>query len=64
MIEVEYNIMDSNAKCFDDDYFEFRRLVKEMEHCLGAVICIDLNACPTVYGLYLHSHGVEVYFKE
>ena len=52
IIEVEYDIMDSNAKKFDDDYFEFKRLVKEMEQRLGAVICIGLNACPTVYGRF------------
>ena len=44
--------MDVSIKDFEDDYFQFRRSVKEIKCCLGAVICLGLSDCTTVYGRF------------
>ena len=49
---LDYDMMDVEAKQFDDDYLEFRKMMKEIERRLGAVICLALDDCPTVYGRF------------
>lgn len=42
--------MGVEATQFDNDYFEFRQSVQEIERRLGAVICLGLDDCTIVYG--------------
>lgn len=48
----EYDIMDINANQFDNEYSIFRKVVKEIERRLGAVIGVALDDCETVYGRF------------
>ena len=49
---VPYDIMDVGAKQFDDDFFDFRRSVRELERRLGAVVSLAFDDCATVYGRF------------
>jgi dynein heavy chain len=49
---VEYDIMDVGAKAFDDDFYEFRGAIKELERRLGAVVSLAFDDCSTVYGRF------------
>eukprot|EP00957_Ditylum_brightwellii_P025979 1964316-Ditylum_brightwellii.AAC.1 len=49
---VEYDLMNVSAKEFDEDFLEFRQSVKEIERRLGAVICLAIDDCETVYGRF------------
>ncbi|CAN0083883.1 unnamed protein product, partial [Phaeothamnion confervicola] len=49
---VPYDIMDVAAKQFDDDYYEFRCQIKELERRLGAVVSLAFDDCATVYGRF------------
>jgi dynein heavy chain len=49
---VDYDIMDIDAEGFDSCYLGFRQAVKEFERRLGAVICLGLDDCPTIYGKF------------
>ena len=49
---VEYDVLDINASDFDENYLNFRQTVKEFERRLGAVICLGLDDCTTIYGKF------------
>jgi dynein heavy chain len=49
---VDYDIMDVSAKQFDDDFYEFRCSIKELERRLGAVVSLAFDDCATVYGRF------------
>jgi len=49
---VPYDIMDVGAKAFDDDFYEFRCAIKELERRLGAVVSLAFDDCSTVYGRF------------
>ncbi len=49
---VEYDVMDINVTNFDSCYLQFRQSVKEFERRLGAVICLGLDDCTTIYGKF------------
>ena len=49
---VPYDIMDVGAKSFDDDFYEFRCAIKELERRLGAVVSLAFDDCSTVYGRF------------
>jgi len=49
---VPYDIMDVGAKEFDDDFYEFRCTIKELERRLGAVVSLAFDDCATVYGRF------------
>ena len=49
---VPYDIMDVGAKAFDDDFYEFRCSIKELERRLGAVVSLAFDDCTTVYGRF------------
>jgi len=50
--DVPYDIMDVGAKEFDDDFYEFRCSIKELERRLGAVVSLAFDDCSTVYGRF------------
>ena len=50
--QVDYDIMDIDSGDFDTCYLEFRQAIKEFERRLGAVICIGLDDCSTIYGKF------------
>ena len=52
MKSIQYDIMDVEASKFDSDYFDFKQCVQEIERRLGAVICLGLDDCTTVYGKF------------
>eukprot|EP00227_Mantoniella_beaufortii_P011774 CAMPEP_0197579874 /NCGR_PEP_ID=MMETSP1326-20131121/3768_1 /TAXON_ID=1155430 /ORGANISM="Genus nov. species nov., Strain RCC2288" /LENGTH=4505 /DNA_ID=CAMNT_0043143449 /DNA_START=243 /DNA_END=13760 /DNA_ORIENTATION=+ len=45
---VTYDIMDVETKQFDDDFYEFRCVIKELERRLGSVIIQAFDDCVTV----------------
>eukprot|EP00232_Nephroselmis_pyriformis_P019075 CAMPEP_0182900652 /NCGR_PEP_ID=MMETSP0034_2-20130328/28990_1 /TAXON_ID=156128 /ORGANISM="Nephroselmis pyriformis, Strain CCMP717" /LENGTH=4527 /DNA_ID=CAMNT_0025034901 /DNA_START=131 /DNA_END=13711 /DNA_ORIENTATION=+ len=45
---VTYDIMDVESKEFDDDFYEFRCVIKELERRLGSVIIQAFDDCSTV----------------
>jgi dynein heavy chain len=49
---VHYDIMDVGAKEFDDDFYDFRGSIKELERRLGAVVSLAFDDCSTVYGKF------------
>jgi dynein heavy chain len=49
---VPYDIMDVGAKTFDDDFYDFRCSIKELERRLGAVVSLAFDDCTTVYGRF------------
>ncbi|RYG70338.1 hypothetical protein EON64_00425, partial [archaeon] len=49
---VPYDIMDVGAKAFDDDFYEFRCSIKELERRLGAVVSLAFDDCSNVYGRF------------
>eukprot|EP01041_Mallomonas_annulata_P000386 gene386-700_t len=49
---VPYDIMDVGAKEFDDDFYDFRCSIKELERRLGAVVSLAFDDCSTVYGRF------------
>ncbi|CAB1116950.1 unnamed protein product [Ectocarpus sp. CCAP 1310/34] len=49
---VPYDILDVAAKQFDDDFYEFRCSIKELERRLGAVVSLAFDDCATVYGRF------------
>ena len=44
--------MDVGAKAFDDDFYDFRGSIKELERRLGAVVSLAFDDCSTVYGRF------------
>ena len=49
---VKYDIMDVNAKQFDDDFYEFRCKIKELERRLGSVLTQGFDDSPTIQGRF------------
>ena len=47
-----YDILEVEAKEFDDDFYEFRVAIKEMERRLGAVVTQAFDDCTTVYSSF------------
>ena len=52
MQAVTYDIMDVTAKQFDDDFYEFRCKIKELERRLGAVLTQGFDDSPTIHGRF------------
>jgi hypothetical protein len=38
LLQVQYDVMDVDAKSFDHDFYQFRSVIKELERRLGAII--------------------------
>ena len=49
---VSYDIMDVDAKSFDDDFYEFRVRIKELERRLASVLSQGFDDCVTVVGKF------------
>jgi len=49
---VKYDIMDVNAKRFDDDFYEFRCTIKELERRLGSILIQAFDDSATIYGRF------------
>ena len=49
---VPYDIMDVSRKEFDDDFYEFRCRIKELERRLGSVLTQGFDDCATIYGRF------------
>lgn len=49
---LPYDIMDVGAKAFDDDFYDFRCSIKELERRLGSVVSLAFDDCSTVYGRF------------
>ncbi len=49
---VQYDIMDVNAKRFDDDFYEFRCTIKELERRLGSILIQAFDDSATIYGRF------------
>ena len=47
-----YDVLEVEAKEFDDDFYEFRVAIKEMERRLGAVVTQAFDDCTTVYSCF------------
>eukprot|EP00163_Fabomonas_tropica_P009916 TRINITY_DN1985_c0_g1_i1.p1 TRINITY_DN1985_c0_g1~~TRINITY_DN1985_c0_g1_i1.p1 ORF type:complete len:4225 (-),score=1474.45 TRINITY_DN1985_c0_g1_i1:598-13272(-) len=46
--QIQYDIMDASVKQFDDDFYEFRSTIKELERRVGSVLNQGLDDCATV----------------
>jgi dynein heavy chain len=49
---IQYDIMDLDAKAFDDDFYEFRARIKELERRIGSVVTQGFDDLPTVGGRF------------
>lgn len=49
---LNYDLMDVGTKKFEADYLEFCNSVKEIERRLGAIVCLALDDCSTVYARF------------
>ena len=49
---VEYDIMDVIAKRFDDDFYEFRCRIKELERRLGSLLTQAFDDASTLDGRF------------
>ena len=49
---VKYDIMNVNAKQFDDDFYEFRCKIKELERRLGSVLTQGFDDSITIQGRF------------
>ena len=49
---LPYDMIDVEAKAFDDDFYAFRCSIKELEKRLGAVVALAFDDCATVYGKF------------
>ena len=49
---VPYDIMDVDAKSFDDDFYEFRVHIKELERRLASVLSQSFDDCATIIGKF------------
>ena len=49
---VKYDIMDIDVKEFDDDFYEFRSKIKELERRLASVITQGFDDQDTIYGRF------------
>lgn len=50
--KVQYDIMDISKKEFDDDFYEFRSKIKELERRLASVITQGFDDYDTIYGRF------------
>jgi len=51
-VKHQYDIMDIGAKNFDDDFYEFRTKIKELERRLASVITQSFDDYDTIYGRF------------
>jgi dynein heavy chain len=49
---VDYDIMEVNVKQFDDDFYEFRCSIKELERRLGSVLTTAFDDTATITGRF------------
>lgn len=49
---VKYDIMDINEKNFDDDFYDFRTKIKELERRLASVITQGFDDYDTLHGRF------------
>jgi dynein heavy chain len=49
---VQYDIMDVSKKEFDDDFYEFRCAIKNLERRLASVLTQGFDDCATIYGRF------------
>eukprot|EP00201_Polytomella_parva_P017476 CAMPEP_0175071536 /NCGR_PEP_ID=MMETSP0052_2-20121109/19298_1 /TAXON_ID=51329 ORGANISM="Polytomella parva, Strain SAG 63-3" /NCGR_SAMPLE_ID=MMETSP0052_2 /ASSEMBLY_ACC=CAM_ASM_000194 /LENGTH=4543 /DNA_ID=CAMNT_0016338719 /DNA_START=12 /DNA_END=13643 /DNA_ORIENTATION=- len=48
MQQVQYDVMDVDAKKFHDDFYKFRIVIKELERRLAAIIIQAFDDCTTI----------------
>ena len=49
---VNYDIMDIERREFDDDFFEFRQSIKELDRRVSAVLTQAFDDCDTIIGKF------------
>jgi dynein heavy chain len=49
---VKYDIMNIEKREFDDDFFNFRKGVKELERRLASVLTQSFDDCDTIIGKF------------
>ena len=50
--KVPYDVLDVEQKAFDDDFYEFRCQIKELERRLGSVLNQGFEDCATVFAAF------------
>ena len=50
--QVKYDIMNISEKDFDDDFYQFRSKIKELERRLASVITQGFDDYDTIYGRF------------
>ncbi|RPH15646.1 MAG: hypothetical protein CBC49_005055 [Alphaproteobacteria bacterium TMED89] len=51
-VKVPYDVLDVEVKQFDDDFYEFRCSIKELERRLGSVLNQGFDDCATVFASF------------
>eukprot|EP00762_Andalucia_godoyi_P000343 ANDGO_03199.mRNA.1 Dynein beta chain len=49
---VPYDLLDVESKQFDDDFYEFRCVIKELERRLGSILSQGFDDCSTVFSAF------------
>ena len=52
LLKVKYDIMNIDVKEFDDDFYEFRSKIKELERRLASIITQGFDDMDTIYGRF------------
>lgn len=50
--KVNYDIMDTEQRQFDDDFYKFRQRIKELERRLASVLTQGFDDCDTIIGKF------------
>lgn len=56
---VSYDMIHVDAKGFDEVFYAFQSSIKELEKCLGTVVCLAFDDCSTFYGRFKLSDSFE-----
>lgn len=51
-MKVDYDIMNIERREFDDDFFNFRKSIKELERRLASVLTQSFDDCDTIVGKF------------
>lgn len=49
---VKYDIMNIEKREFDDDFFNFRKSIRELERRLASVLTQSFDDCDTIIGKF------------
>ena len=60
-MQVTYDIMDISVRRFDDDFYQFRCRIKELERRLASILTQGFDDCDTIHGKRSFTTGIGEY---